>query len=55
MKGTGLRPFLQPLNETEQPEFLTELLHQVEMGYPSQLDGSVLFPFGRMFAIARKR
>lgn len=52
MKGTGLRPFLNPLNETEQNEFLAELLHQVEMGYPNQLDGSVLFPFRRMFVIA---
>lgn len=52
MKGTGLRPFLNPLNETEQTEFLAELLHQVELSYPTQLDGSVLFPFRRMFAIA---
>ena len=52
MKGTGLRPFLNPLNVTEQTEFLAELLQQVENGYPTQFDGSVLFPFRRMFAIA---
>lgn len=52
MQGTGLRPFLHPLTATEQNEFLSELLQQVEMGYPLQRDGTVLFPFRRMFAIA---
>jgi trans-aconitate 2-methyltransferase len=51
-KGSGLRPFLAPLDAHERRDFL--LLYQTAIGkaYPQLADGSVLLPFPRLFIVA---
>ena len=53
-KGSGLRPFLQPLNDTEKTQFLEQYLAAVEQAYPVLPDGSVLLPFPRLFIVATR-
>jgi trans-aconitate 2-methyltransferase len=53
MRGTGLRPFLQALSDdAERKRFQELLLTEVAKGYPLQRNGTVLFPFRRLFLIA---
>jgi len=55
IKGTTLRPYLTALGSApDQPEFLAEILRKVEAVYPKQPDGRVLFPFRRLFVVARR-
>jgi trans-aconitate 2-methyltransferase len=52
-KGTGLRPFLDPLPDAAaRQRFLAEYLDAVTTAYPPQSDGRVVFPFRRLFIIA---
>jgi trans-aconitate 2-methyltransferase len=51
-KGSGLRPFLSPLNPEEQAEFLRRYRESLAMAYPLEPDGSVLLPFPRLFFVA---
>jgi len=51
-KGTGLRPYLEALDASEQEAFLGEYLEQLREAYPRQSDGRVLFPFLRLFFVA---
>ena len=44
-KGTGLRPFLQPLNEDEAHGYLARYEACVAQAYPAMPDGAVLLPF----------
>jgi trans-aconitate 2-methyltransferase len=53
-KGSGLRPFLQPLHDTEKAQFLEQYLAAVEQAYPVLPDGSVLLPFPRLFIVATR-
>lgn len=50
--STGLRPFLEVLEEHEQQTFLAMLQARVDSSYPIRSDGKVLFPFRRLFVIA---
>ena len=54
LKGTGLRPFLDPLSVSEKAEFLTQYMSELAKIYPVYPDGSVLLPFPRLFIIATK-
>ena len=55
-KGTGLRPFLQALRSDEdRVEFEDEYLRLISQAFPTQADGRVLFPFLRVFIVARAR
>jgi trans-aconitate 2-methyltransferase len=54
-KSTGLRPFLQPLDENEQAEFLRRYLAAVTLAYPAAEDGSSLLAFPRLFFVATCR
>lgn len=51
-KGTGLRPFLQPLSEDEQKEFLAQYEEAIGKAYTIFPDGTVLLPFPRLFILA---
>ena len=53
--STGLRPYLNSLDsDSAQSAFLAEFENELKVVYPAQNDGFVLFPFVRIFVIARK-
>jgi trans-aconitate 2-methyltransferase len=54
LKGTGLRPFLDPLGESDQEAFLARYEAAVAEAYPAEPDGSVLLPFPRLFFVAAR-
>lgn len=54
VSGTGLRPFVQPLGETERKYFIAEYAHLLREAYPRRADGKTLFPFKRLFAVATR-
>jgi trans-aconitate 2-methyltransferase len=51
-KGSGLRPFLEPLNAAERSAFLGRYTAAIAKTYPKVADGSVLLPFPRVFLTA---
>lgn len=53
-KGSGLRPFLDPLNDSERGAFLELYTTAIERAYPSTAGGGVLLPFPRMFWVATR-
>lgn len=53
-KGSGLRPFLDPLDEGERKDFLDRYRRGIESAYPAFPDGTALLPFPRLFIIARR-
>jgi trans-aconitate 2-methyltransferase len=54
LKGTGLRPFLAPLGESEREAFLARYEAAVAKAYPAEVDGTVLLPFPRLFVVATR-
>jgi trans-aconitate 2-methyltransferase len=53
-KGSGLRPFLRPLDESERAGFLARYTEALEAAYPALPDGTVLLPFPRLFFVATR-
>ena len=53
-KGSGLRPYLDCLNEDQKSVFLKELLDEIRQDFPVQSDGHVLLKMPRLFFIAGK-
>lgn len=54
MKGTGLRPFLQALSsDLERERFLDAYRARLSPAFPRRPDGRTLFPFPRLFVLAR--
>jgi trans-aconitate 2-methyltransferase len=52
-RGTGMRPFLQALEDDRQREaFESSVLCLARNDYPLQSDGKLLFPFRRLFFVA---
>jgi len=52
-RGTGLRPYLEALeNDEQRRRFERMLLDGYTQAYPPQQDGRILFPFRRLFLIA---
>jgi trans-aconitate 2-methyltransferase len=53
-KGSGLRPYLDPLDAAEAFAFVARLEQAVAETYPAMPDGSVLLPYPRLFFIATR-
>lgn len=51
-KGSGLRPFIAPLDSVERADFLARYRGAVARAHPAMPDGGVLLPFPRLFIIA---
>jgi trans-aconitate 2-methyltransferase len=53
-KGSGLRPYLDPLDAAEAVAFVARLQAAVAETYPAMPDGSVLLPYPRIFMVATR-
>src|SRR5271165_6732386 len=54
VKGTGLRPFLDPLAGSEREAYLVRYQAAIAKAYPAETDGTVLLPFPRLFFVATR-
>jgi trans-aconitate 2-methyltransferase len=53
VSATGLRPFVQALDGDERDAFVIDYKRRLNQAYPPRRDGKTLFPFKRLFAVAR--
>ncbi len=53
-KGTGMRPALTRMGETDQGIFTKAYIEQLTHVFPLQANGKVLFPFRRLFMLGTK-
>lgn len=51
-RSTGLRPFLEPLDDDQKQEFFSKYEDGLNSAYPKQFDGTVLLRFPRLFIVA---
>ena len=51
-KGSGLKPYLDPLDAPSRAAYLERYAVAVARAYPALSDGSVLLPFPRLFMVA---
>lgn len=54
LRATGLRPFLEPLSQAQQAEFLAAYQDLVDAAYPARRDGRRLLAFPRLFIVAQR-
>lgn len=52
LNSTGLRPYLERLDEDEKEQFRDEYRRRIAEAYPALIDGRVLLRFPRMFVVA---
>lgn len=52
--STGLRPYLDLLQEPERTQFYDAYAALVAKAYPTRADGITIFPFRRLFIVARR-
>ena len=55
MRSTGLKPFLDPLDEEARADFLVRWTEKIAPAYPATADGRVLYRFPRRFFVAVAR
>lgn len=53
-RGTGLRPYLDALPESDRPEFEQDIFDRLTGAYPKQKNGEIIFRFPRFFFLAVK-
>jgi len=53
-KGSGLRPYLVPLDEAQRAGFLERYREGIAQAYPAQPDGTALLPFPRLFMVGTR-
>jgi trans-aconitate 2-methyltransferase len=51
-KGSGLRPFLAPLNAATRETFIAKYTDEIRLAYPARFDGKVMLKFPRLFILA---
>lgn len=54
VRSTGLKPFLDPLDDGEQADFLAAYTDKVAAAYPPLQGGGVLLRFPRLFIVATR-
>lgn len=54
-RGSALRPLLDALDAGEREVFLDEYGRRIAAAYPKEPDGRTLFPFRRLFLVAKAR
>ena len=54
VSGTGLRPFVAALDDAERDVFIADYKARLATAYPRRSDGATLFPFKRLFAVAKR-
>lgn len=52
LRATGLKVFLDPLDEADRRDFVAAYTARLAAAYPPRADGSVLFAFPRLFLVA---
>lgn len=55
VKGTGLRPFIDPLSDEDRAGFVAAYLERIKKAYPVSVDGKVIFRFPRLFVVAVRK
>jgi trans-aconitate 2-methyltransferase len=53
-KGSGLRPFLSPLEGDVRRDFVGAYSARIAEAYPVRFDGQVLLRFPRLFIVATR-
>lgn len=53
-KGSGLRPYVDPLDADERAAYLARYEAAIAKAYPALPDGTVLLPFPRLFIVATR-
>jgi len=54
VSGTGLRPFLEALDAQERDAYTREYKARLNEAYPLRASGKTLFPFQRLFVVAKR-
>jgi trans-aconitate 2-methyltransferase len=54
VRGTGLRPFIDPLSGDQRAGFLADYTSRISEAYRPKADGKLLLAFPRLFVVARR-